>query len=286
MADNRQPSALTRLTRAGLSLGLIWAFAAGAAAQQTSARYDYRVELAQHRLVKLGYRLGTIDGRLGKQTVEALRAFQQDQELTVTGQPNLQTLKALERAAPGRIPQTKLTTQGLVAYINEGTGKCRQDNPSAILPNRMARGLRVDLRDDTLTLRTSYEVVPYEGSAELLRAVKQGKRYRIVAATVDIDGIVVERIDDQPADPCYRLRIACLAGESCVTEGYATQREAIAAVFATTSLEGTVLRGTWHRLLSRLGAGNTPPANEKSITPTGDSSAVSPGPDAAQASDR
>lgn len=285
MASNPKPTASTRLTRALLSCGLIWAFATGAAAQQqASAPYAYQVELAQHRLVKLGYRLGTIDGRLGKQTVEALREFQQDQALPTTGRPNMKTLEALEHAAPGPIHPTKLTTQGLVGYINQGTGKCHQENPAAILPNRMARGLRVELREDTLTLKTSYEVTPYEESQDLLRAVKHGRRYRIVAGTVDIDSITVEPVDDNAMARCYRLRMSCLEGEGCITEGYASQREAVSAVFAVTSLEGPVLDRIWHRLLSRLGAGKTPtpeqPAAELTAEPAPD-----PEPGSAQPTD-
>ena len=276
MGSNSRPPAVTWFWRTALAYGVLWTFAAGAGAQQASPRYDYQVELAQHRLVKLGYRLGTIDGRLGKQTVEALRAFQQDQELPPTGRPNKQTQQALERAAPGIIRHTRLTTQGLVGYLNQEIGKCRQDNPSAILANRMARGLRLHLREDALTLKTSYEVTPYDESQQLLRPVKHGRRFRIAARTVNIDGIVIETVGDQPTSRCYRLRIGCVEGESCITEGYANQRNALSAVFAATSLNGRDLVKVLHRLLSRLGAGQ-PPEPEQGATERIAAPATAPG---------
>ncbi len=279
----RASAALSRMTRpSALVLSILLAFAVDSPAQQASRPYNYQVELAQHRLVKLGYRLGTIDGKLGKQTVVALRSFQQDQDLTTTGRPNKETLRALEQAAPGKIHQAKLTTHGLVEYINRGTNKCRQDHPSAILPNRMARGLRLRLRDDKLVLKTSYEVTPYDDSQQLLRAVKHGSRYRIAARTVDIDSIIVEAADVQAATRCFRLRMACVHGESCITEGYATPREAFSAVFAAVSLEGAPLRKVWRRLLSRLGAGKAPRPEEKTTKPPTDEGAANPEPDSVQ----
>ena len=261
-----------------LILSMLLAFAVDVPAQQTSRPYNYQVELAQHRLVELGYRLGTIDGKLGKQTVVALRSFQQDRELTVTGRPNKETLRALEQAAPGKIHQAKLTTHGLVEYINRGTSKCRQDHPSAILPNRMARGLRLRLRDDKLVLKTSYEVTPYDETQQLPRAVKHASRYRVAAGTVDIDSIVVETADVQAATRCYRLRMACVHGESCITEGYATPREAFSAMFAATSLKGPRLRKVWRRLLRRLGAGKAPKPEETPTKPASDEDVASPDP--------
>ncbi len=270
------------MTRASaLILSMLLAFAVDAPAQQGSRPYEYRVELAQHRLVKLGYRLGTIDGKLGKQTVVALRSFQKDQELATTGRPNKETLRALEQAAPGKIHQAKLTTHGLVEYINRGTSKCRQDHPSAILPNSMARGLRLRLRDDKLVLKTSYEVTPHDEAQQLLRPVKHASRYRIAARTVDPDSIIVEAADVQATTRCYRLRMACVHGESCVTEGYATPRETFSAVFAAVSLEGAALRKVWRRLLLRLGAGKAPKAEEKPRKPATEPTAT-PQPAAAQ----
>ncbi len=283
-SSTKRSTAVSRFRGAALSCGILWAFAAGAGAQQASARYDYQIEVAQHRLVKLGYQLGTIDGRLGKQTVEALRTFQQDQALPKTGRPNKQTLEALERAAPGRIRHTRLTTQGLVGYLNQEIGKCRQDNPSAILANRMARGLRLSLREDVLTLKTSYEVTPYDESQQLLRAVKHGRRFRIATRTVNIDSLVIETVDEQPASPCYRLRLGCLESESCITEGYANQREALTAVFAAESLDGPALRKTWHRLLSRLGAGQKPKPEQGTTEPAA-ASATASGPEDSQPAD-
>ncbi len=272
MGITAQTTVRVQLLCAALCWSAFLVLAGDSAAQQASSRYEFKVEQAQHRLVRLGYRLGTIDGRLGNQTVEALRTFQRDQELPVTGRPSRETLRALERAAPGPIDQTRLTNQGLVGYLNRRSGKCRQDNPTAILANTMARGVRVDLRDHKLTLKTSYEVTPHQESVELLRAVKHGKRYIITAGTVDMDSIIVDPVDHRPASPCYRLRMSCLQGESCITEGYANQRESISVIFASASQDRELLQSTWRRLLSRLGAGEAPEPGEQAEQPLGEES--------------
>ncbi len=270
MGITAQTTVRVQLLCAALCWSAFLVLAADSAAQQASSRYEFKVEQAQHRLVRLGYRLGTIDGRLGNQTVEALRTFQRDQDLPVTGRPSRETLRALERAAPGPIDQTRLTNQGLVGYLNRRSGKCRQDNPAAILANTMARGVRLDLRDDKLTVKTSYEVTPYQEAAEALRAVKHAKRYVITAGTVDMDSIIIDPVDHRPASPCYRLRLSCLQGESCITEGYANQRESISVIFARASPDREQLLGTWRRLLSRLGAGKPPEPAEQAEQPLGE----------------
>jgi peptidoglycan hydrolase-like protein with peptidoglycan-binding domain len=59
---------------------------------------DPVLQLAQERLVKLGYELGLSDGIYGPQTRQALQAFQRHKKLPVTGILDVTTLEALERA--------------------------------------------------------------------------------------------------------------------------------------------------------------------------------------------
>lgn len=60
------------------------------------------IRRAQETLDGLGYRVGGVDGRLGRQTRTAIRNFQRDKNLNATGELDRETLAALEdRAAAG-----------------------------------------------------------------------------------------------------------------------------------------------------------------------------------------
>jgi len=54
----------------------------------------------QDRLSALGYKLVSVDGVLGPRTVEALKKFQSDKNLAVTGTINVETVRALRSAKP------------------------------------------------------------------------------------------------------------------------------------------------------------------------------------------
>ena len=58
------------------------------------------IETIQHRLVDLGYDVGPTDGLLGPRTRAALRAFQADRRLPITGLPDGNTQLALFTAEP------------------------------------------------------------------------------------------------------------------------------------------------------------------------------------------
>ncbi|MCZ6875221.1 MAG: peptidoglycan-binding domain-containing protein [bacterium] len=58
---------------------------------------DPVLQLAQERLVKLGYELGLPDGIYGPQTRQALQAFQRAEKLPVTGNLDVATLDVLDR---------------------------------------------------------------------------------------------------------------------------------------------------------------------------------------------
>lgn len=53
------------------------------------------VKQIQGKLKQQGYDVGTVDGRLGKNTEQALRQFQEDKGIQATGRPDKQTLAAL-----------------------------------------------------------------------------------------------------------------------------------------------------------------------------------------------
>lgn len=54
----------------------------------------------QDRLAALGYKPGTVDGVLGPRTLDALKKFQGDKNLAVTGTLNVETIRALRSAKP------------------------------------------------------------------------------------------------------------------------------------------------------------------------------------------
>ena len=55
------------------------------------------VEDMQKRLVELGYQPGTPDGKSGPRTVNALKKFQQDHHLPVTGRLDPETIARLQQ---------------------------------------------------------------------------------------------------------------------------------------------------------------------------------------------
>jgi peptidoglycan hydrolase-like protein with peptidoglycan-binding domain len=59
---------------------------------------DGGISGVQARLNNLGYGAGPCDGVLGQRTRAALRLFQEDQEIDVTGEPDRATLDELEQA--------------------------------------------------------------------------------------------------------------------------------------------------------------------------------------------
>jgi peptidoglycan hydrolase-like protein with peptidoglycan-binding domain len=93
---------------AWLTAFLCLSLAATAEAPAQTAPWD--IEGVQNRLVELGYDVGEVDGLLGPKTRAALRAFQQNRGLSVTGLPDGATQRALfadeTPEAPGSEPAT------------------------------------------------------------------------------------------------------------------------------------------------------------------------------------
>jgi len=54
----------------------------------------------QERLAKLGYKPGTVDGILGARTVDALKKYQADNKLPVTGVVDADTIRKLRSEKP------------------------------------------------------------------------------------------------------------------------------------------------------------------------------------------
>lgn len=61
----------------------------------SASAYDAQVEIAQKMLARLGYDVGTPDGRLGPRTERAVRAFQAANGLPATGLVTMTLIDAL-----------------------------------------------------------------------------------------------------------------------------------------------------------------------------------------------
>jgi len=73
--------------------------AATAPAASTAAAKK-TIQTAQERLLALGYQPGSADGVMGTRAIAALKKFQSDRSLPVTGQLDRKTLDALDAAPP------------------------------------------------------------------------------------------------------------------------------------------------------------------------------------------
>jgi len=63
--------------------------------EDLTARYREQMKLTQETLRDFGYAPGPSDGMMGSETASALRAFQTQEGLRVTGRANPETLSAL-----------------------------------------------------------------------------------------------------------------------------------------------------------------------------------------------
>ncbi len=79
-------------------------------ATSTSREHWSRTEVKQiqGKLKQQGYDVGKVDGQLGPNTQQALRQFQEDKGLHATGQPDRQTLAALNVGRAGGTQQGQL----------------------------------------------------------------------------------------------------------------------------------------------------------------------------------
>jgi peptidoglycan hydrolase-like protein with peptidoglycan-binding domain len=122
---------------------------------------------AQQRLKDRGYYSGSVDGAIGPNTEAALRAYQRDQRLSVTGKLDAQTVRALmsepaasaPRALSSSAPmmdirnaQRELKERGY--YSGPVDGVIGATTESALRAYQRDRGLKVTGRLDAPTVRS------------------------------------------------------------------------------------------------------------------------------------
>jgi peptidoglycan hydrolase-like protein with peptidoglycan-binding domain len=73
----------------------------------------------QQQLLDLGYEPGVVDGYLGKGTIKAIKKFQIENNLAVTGQADMKTISMLEQKTKGQSKQT--STQPLIQETTQQT---------------------------------------------------------------------------------------------------------------------------------------------------------------------
>ena len=83
----------------------------GWALNAIAAEYDPLTKRAQKRLAELEYDAGPIDGKIGPKTIAALKKFQQDHDLAVTGKLDEETLRKLGFSSKTQpVEQTSIPT--------------------------------------------------------------------------------------------------------------------------------------------------------------------------------
>jgi hypothetical protein len=70
--------------------------------RRVSAQAEQAIRAVQQRLSALGYRVGHIDGRMGDDTVKAIRDFEMDQGLVPKGRISAEVVARLGEAAPSK----------------------------------------------------------------------------------------------------------------------------------------------------------------------------------------
>lgn len=139
---------------------------------------DDNVRHAQEALERAGYEIGTPDGQMGPRTVAAIKRFQTDRYLSVTGQLDQTTLAALGVASAGgnsALPHVAALTDpvnAMVSYAGKSgheilaatnSGLFRTSDPSMGW-DRLPYGERVDNRTTCISASAQNPAVIYVGT--------------------------------------------------------------------------------------------------------------------------
>lgn len=108
----------------------------------SAATYDETIQQAQKKLKELGYDPGPIDGLWGRKTETAVKKFQQEHSLSVTGKFDKETqekLGLLEASDPQETNQSKqIQETGSVPTLQEPIKQMEEAKKKSEMPNTSA----------------------------------------------------------------------------------------------------------------------------------------------------
>lgn len=179
--------------------------------------YDARVERAQRRLNELGYDAGPSDGLMGSRTRAAIRAYQRDQRLTVSGEIDRQTMRSLrndgvesdrpqpDTAAPTTTASNKLVVDTQVELRRRGypvpvvNGTLDSETRDAIMAFQKNENLLVTGEASDLLLERIKAIPVPSGTAgtprDLVRDIQAELNTRGYTAG-DADGVMDRAVRD------------------------------------------------------------------------------------------
>ena len=99
-------------------IALLEAYIALQTDQDSSMQHDDKLlENIQGGLKRLGYKIGSIDGKIGEKTIEAIKEFQNEHGLEATGKPSTALFTVISAYAPK--PETPVTTPKVSSPASE-----------------------------------------------------------------------------------------------------------------------------------------------------------------------
>jgi len=140
-----------------ISTALIDKLGAGSSTQTASQAQFKLVRKTENRLQQLGYVVGPIDGTLDAQTVAAIKQYQSDNKLSITGQPSSSLLTKLQGAQASAVTRSTATVAPAVsASVIKQIETALQD-----------KGYNVGPVDGKLDAQTSAAISTYQRHAGL-----------------------------------------------------------------------------------------------------------------------
>ena len=148
-----------------------WSFCA-------DARGDQSVRQAQIQLRELGYDPGPADGIMGRQTIAALKQFQRDRDLPVTGKLDAATREQLDH-------------QEALPPAHKENSPEKQRPSSSHIDKQTVRQAQIRLRD------LGYDPGPADGimGRQTIAALKQFQRDRDLPVTGRLDKQTQQQLD-------------------------------------------------------------------------------------------
>ncbi len=186
----------------------------------------------QRLLRDLGYPAGPADGILGAQTGAAIRGFQMDHGLTVTGQPTPSLEQALRVALAARAGS--VASPAARGLASQGPETTRPASPAPVAGSRRlqrssASGFVVDRRGYVLT---NYHVVAGCGRLR----IAPDSDARLAAADPDSDLALLQTARQYDAGASFRGGAGIRAGDAVVVAGYPLQGILSSEVAVTTGV--------------------------------------------------